>query len=141
MKDFFSDRRNVVICSCVVLIILVALIIVSLIGNSEGYKKKTYEKNITTMAKDFYENFYYDLAIKDLGQSQIEKFEKNGIEITLGTVEKRNLKNKEMVQQFKKLNKESCDKEKTKVVIYPKEPYGKNDYELKVTLDCGFKEE
>ena len=142
MKEFFSDRRSIIIISCVALIILVSLIIISLIGNSESYKKKTYEKNITSMAKDFYENFYYDLVTKDLGKEQIERFETNGIDVTLSTLEKRNLKNKELVQKFKRINSdESCNKDNTKVMIYPKSPYDKQNYELKVILDCGFKEE
>ena len=45
----------------------------------------------------------------------------------------------ERVGQFKndKTN-EDCDKENTKVTIYPKEPYGKSDYTIEAVLVCGF---
>jgi len=38
-------------------------------------------------------------------------------------------------------NKNVCDAKNTKVIIMPKEGYGKTDYEIKVELDCGFDKE
>ena len=142
MKDFFSDRRNIIIISCICLIILVSLIILFLVRNTDSYKKKSYENDLTNMARDFYENFYYDLIVDSLGKEQISRFKDNGIEINLTTLSKRSLENRQKIDSFIRVdNNEKCNYDTTKAIIYPKENYEKQDYEIEIVLDCGFKEE
>ena len=38
------------------------------------------------------------------------------------------------VENYKVLK--NCDKEKTSVIIYPKSPYGKTDFTVKVNMNC-----
>ena len=42
------------------------------------------------------------------------------------------------IKNFKNGDK-ACDKTNTMVIIYPTSPYGKNNYNVQVNLDCGFK--
>ena len=45
--------------------------------------------------------------------------------------------NKEKIDSFiNKKTKEPCDAENSRVIIYPKSPYGPTDYEIKVELVC-----
>ena len=34
-------------------------------------------------------------------------------------------------------NNKKCDYDNTKAVVYPKEPYKKNSYNIRIQLDCG----
>ena len=44
-------------------------------------------------------------------------------------------KNKEVIDEFT-----GCDKNKTKVIFYPEDPYGKTDYKIETELSCGTKD-
>jgi len=48
---------------------------------------------------------------------------------------------KEEIDKFKNSKaKKECSRTNTKAVIYPKSPYGENDFEVKAELDCGFED-
>ena len=134
MKEFFKNKRNVTICIAALAVIIIAITSVSVISYSfKGKSKETlFEEDLKEMGKDFYENFYYDLVVNDHGVDQISKYENTGIKIDLDNLGRRAEENKE-----KDVYKE-CDKDKTKVIINPKNPYGKTDYEISVELECGF---
>lgn len=130
------------------IIILVSVIVVALavcayfmLGNSSNESKL--ESSMKEMGKDFYENFYY----KQVGKSSEErtnllsKFTTVGIKIDLENLGRYdNGKYSKDIKEFvnNKTN-EKCNKTNTKVVIYPKSPYGKTDYTVEAQLDCGFK--
>ena len=142
MKEFFKDSRNVIISGCIALAILIIVIIFLLIRfNSPKMKQQAIENDIKTMAADFYENYYYDLITKDFGADQLAKFKKSGIIVDLNILGRHKSENLEKIKEFKHPKKDvECDREKTKAIIYPKESYNKNDYEIKVELSCGFED-
>jgi len=141
-KNFFKDERNIILSACLVLAIIIIITIVMLIRtNSPKIRKEAIENDLTKMAQDFYENFYYDSITSDLGTSQISKFEDYGIIIDLNILSRYKQEYSDKINSFKhpKTNQE-CDREKTKAIIYPKDPYSKTDYDIKIELDCGFED-
>ena len=68
----------------------------------------------------------------------IKKFETTGIKVDLDNLSRQSNESKEKVKDFVNDKNEECNKNNTKVIIYPKDPYGKTNYELEIQLDCGF---
>ena len=125
----------------IILLIVIAVIVAIIIGivihnnnNKEDNKKESsskitlnifehdIEKNLRSLAIDFYENFYWPQVTKK------------------GT-------NKKILENYKKTGKlvngqtnEACDREKTKVIITPEEPYDKDDYRIETIISCGLEE-
>lgn len=130
-----------------ILIIGITLIIVGIgafaflkLGISDN--KGQIESSLSNMGKDFYENFYYEQVGKSSEErtNLLKKFTTIGIKIDLENLERfDNGKYKKNIKTFvnKKTNK-VCSKTNTKVVVYPKSPYGKTDYKIDTMLDCGF---
>ena len=130
-----------------VLIIIAAMLVIALavvlflMFNSKDNKAEI-EKSLTEMGKSFYENFYYEQigSSSDERTTLLSKFTTIGIKIDLENLERYN--DGEFSKEIKTLkNKKTnkmCNKTKTKVIIYPKSPYGKTDYTIKTELDCGF---
>ena len=139
IKKFFSNTRNIIICVGILLAIVLAVVLIVVFGNSTGKKKVELETELKELGKDFYENFYYDLVVKDHGVDQISKFKDVGIKVDLSNLERYKSENVEKVKLFvnPKTNEE-CNKNNSKVIIYPEDPYGKTNYRIDIELDCGF---
>ena len=127
-----------------------ASIILFILGLLTIFRQDNKEKELTNlleeMGKDFYENYFYDglnsSKTEEEKVSYLKEMESRGIKIDLENLERFNSSvNKEKVKKFinPKTNKE-CDKQNTKIKIYPKRSYGKTDYTLKAELACGFDE-
>lgn len=124
---------------------LITLAALLLLLCTVGCGKKSNEKELTTnvgkMGKIFYEEFYYpqmENTQEDV-KSFMAKFEKAGIKVNLANLSKLSKVDKKLVESMvNSKTKEKCNEEKTSVRIIPKSPYGKTDYEIEVTLDCGF---
>lgn len=92
------------------------------------------EKLLQENVSDYYENKYYNL----IGNSEVEKakflekYSEIGLKINLDNLIKAS---EEYANNLKEVS-DTCDKQKTIVFIYPKNPYGKMDYDLKVQLSC-----
>ena len=140
LQTFFKNKRNVAIVSvCAVIVIALGFVI---FGNSSKRMQAKLEKELQALGKDFYENFYYDLVVKDNGLEAISKFKTVGVKINLDNISRYKEENADIVKDFiNPKTKEECDKLTTRAVIYPKAPYGKTDNEVKVELVCGFDEE
>ena len=136
MKDFFANKRNVIICICA-LVVVVAGVVCAVLFWPKSNKAKL-ETELKEMGKSFYEDFYYDLVVKSNGVESISKFQSTGIKVDLDNLSRQKSENEEKIKDFVNDKGEACNKENTKVVIYPKDPFGKTDYQLEVQLDCGF---
>ena len=139
MKEFFTNKKNIKIG----VIVLVALLVVVAAGFGLSYafnpsKKSKLETELKEMGKSFYEDFYYDLVVNSNGVENIKKFETTGIKVDLDNLSRQSNESKEKVKDFVNDKNEECNKNNTKVIIYPKDPYGKTNYELEIQVDCGF---
>ena len=135
-ESFFGKKRYIIICAVVLVLVIVLCIFV--FGDSTKRKKVELENELKSLGKDFYENFYYDLVVNSNGVESIKKYETTGIKVDLDNLSRQNNENKEKVKDFVNDKNEECSKTNTKVIIYPKDPYGKTNYELQIQLDCGF---
>ena len=95
------------------------------------------------MGKEFYTEFYYDEISKGKTSDELAEFlsgfQDVGIKVNLDNLSRYNDNaNEEEIAKFKNEKDEACDKTNTRAVIYPKSPYGKNDFTIKAELDCGF---
>ena len=154
VKEIFTKAKKVIIenkkvsitVGVALCLILVVGIVTFSIGLSMKNKELTSEEKVTQameeIGKDFYENFYY----KQIGSDEtsranfLKKFETQGIKVTYDNLSRyvpkeeesanKKEKNSKIVEEF------NCDKDVTKVVIYPQDPYGKEDYKIEVQLEC-----
>ncbi len=142
-KKMKKDNSKLLIIGGVLVFLIIAFFIILLISNKDN--KKGLEKSLRKMGEDFYENLYYD-QIKSTSKkktSLLSKFTEVGIKIDLENLERyENGKFSKEIKKFKN-NKTGnmCNKVNTKVIIYPKAPYGKKDYKIVTELDCGFEDE
>ena len=141
MEKRKKSNKTVVIIVIALFIVIAAVLFV--VFNKPSNKKEL-ETSLTEMGKSFYENFYYEQigSSADERSTLLSKFTTIGIKIDLDNLGRYN--NGEFSDEIKefKNNKtdEKCNKTNTKVIIYPKSPYGKTDYKIEVKLDCGFDE-
>lgn len=126
------------------MLIIIGLFIVGTIIFAVLFEKPSSEDELKNylikMGTDFYVDFYYEEQSKGKSEEEIKqylsRFENTGIKISLKTLEDYSDDNEKLIEKFKNKKKE-CDKKNTKVIIYPKDPYGKEDYSVEPLLECG----
>lgn len=142
MKEKKKFNKKVII-GIVVLLLVAAGVVLFLVRNSSDNREQL-ETSLTEMGKSFYENFYYEQigSSADERASLLSKFTTVGIKVDLDNLGRyNNGEFKAEIKEFKNSKTdEECSKTGTKVIIYPKSPYGKTDYNIEVNLDCGFEE-
>lgn len=137
--------KNTIIAIVAVVLVIIVIAVAGMLLLEKGDNKKELEKNLTEMGRDFYENFYYDQigGSADERTSLLSRFTTVGIKIDLDNLGRyNNGEYKDKISEFtNKKTKEKCSKTNTKVIVYPKSPYGKTDYKIETELDCGFEKE
>lgn len=141
IKNLLKNKK-VLIAVGVILVIVIIVVFIMMMPNTSSQKKL--EDTLKEMGQDFYENYYYDQTgtTDEEKANFLSKYSTIGIKINLDNLGRYNSEeNEEKIAEF--VNPETgepCDNENTRVIIYPKENYGKTDYELEVELVCGFQE-
>lgn len=113
--------------------ILVLFLGVLVFYNMNGEKRA--EARLNQISKIFYKYYYEDNSNKDDKDAVkvfLSKYAASGLTIRLKDM-KVYIDSKK-VENYKALK--NCDEEKTKVIIYPQTPYGKDDFKIKTKLDC-----
>ena len=128
-------------------VVIVAGLVVAVMFVFKGDSEKKKEAEQTTYVAGAGREFYTELFYKQLAEGRskeelknfLKKYEETGINTSLDNLSR--TAGKENKKKVEKLlsNEHKCDKEKTKVFIYPKAPYGKDDYTIEVKLACGDK--
>lgn len=132
MKKLLENKKNLGIIAIVsAAIIIIIFMSIFIYNNSKTKSKTTVEDTLVSLGKDFYENTYYDL-LEDK-KLVLSAFVDSGLNINLTNLDATINFDDEVMKTFKNKN---CDFEKTKVLIYPKDPFGKTDYTIKVELKC-----
>ena len=146
MKIEKQEKRklNKKTLAIVVAVLIVIILVVLLVLFGKKSNEKELESSLNKMGSSFYENFYYEQigSSADDRTSLLSKFSTIGIKIDLENLGRYNDGEfKKDIKEFKNsLTGEKCNQTKTKVIIYPKSPYGKTDYKIETELSCGFKE-
>ena len=146
MKKSFKKKLRTALLVLVVVIVIAALAVAAIFILKDNSAKQA-ENERTAHMENLGREFYTELFYKQLAESRskdklvefLKKYEETGVNTTLDNLSR--TANKENQKKVKTLlsDKHKCNSEKTKVFIYPKAPYGKNDFTLKVELSCGDK--
>lgn len=146
MKIEKQEKRklNKKTLAILVVLLIVVILVVLLVVFGKKSNEKELESSLNKMGSSFYENFYYEQigSSADDRTSLLSKFSTIGIKIDLENLGRYNDGEfKKDIKEFKNsLTGEKCNQTKTKVIIYPKSPYGKTDYKIETELSCGFKD-
>ena len=125
------SNKKIIISILLVLLIIAGIIV---IVNTRAGKDAKAKIDLRTMTKEFY-SFYYDENNTDENvKNFLKKYVSSGLTISLGDMEAYIEDNANGGTKYKSLEK--CDRANSKITIYPKSPFGKNDYELKFDLVC-----
>ena len=127
-------RKIAIFVLVILFIILGGLLYIYYYG---GNGEQPLERKLRKMAKSFYEDYYYNLVVEDKGSKEdaivyLSGYADSGLKISYD-----NLKiyyNQKNNMNYTDLS--VCNEEKTRVIIYPKSPYGNKDYEMEVELLC-----
>lgn len=136
-KESKFDKKILYIIGGVLIIIVLIFVIVKCVNNP---KAKT-TKSVKEMGKAFYTEYYYKELSNGKSKKELSdilsKFKDKGIKISINNLSlyKSGIY-KDRIESIKKDFK--CDGKNTKVIIYPKSPYGKNDYKIDIELQCKF---
>lgn len=150
----FKKKRNVKVGTnkinlgrfIVATIICIIALILLILSGTKIIKAITFSKKdqltiyLEDMGKDFYETFYYE----QLGTTSKERedflnqYKDIGIKVSLETLSRyQGSKNIKIAEKFVDAKtKKACDRDSTKVIIYPKSPYKRDTYKLETVLDC-----
>ena len=138
-------KKNVALIATILLVIIIGIVILlNCISDKEKKlnQQEKLEDLFRTMSTEYYEDFYYN----QIGNTQEErenfliKYKSTGIQINLDSLSRYNSDvNSKRIEKFVNLEtNKKCDLKNTISIIYPKEPYKKDSYEINIKLDCGF---
>ena len=133
------DKKKIGIIAGVAIVVIALVVGIILFLNRSN--EKTLTANLNKLGKQFYEEFYYPSQEKSQEDVKefIKKFEKTGIKVNLENIAKVSKVDQDLVKTMvNSKTKKDCDKTASYVIIKPKKPYGKTDYTIEVTLECGF---
>lgn len=140
----FIKNRKILVATGVLLLVILVTILFLVFSGSRKSQSLVLSDSLKKLGQEFYEDFYY----KQVGTNDeerkafLEKYKDLGIKVSLDSLARHNKeKTDEIIAEFinKKTNEE-CDRTNSMVVIYPKDPYGKNNYTIDAILVCGFEE-
>ena len=130
MEKRGNKGRIIAIIALVILLLVVGVLV---FYNMNGEKRA--KTRLTQISKIFYKYYYEDNSDKndkDAIKVFLSKYAASGLTIRLKDM-KVYIDSKK-VENYKALK--NCDEEKTKVIIYPQTPYGKNDFKIKTKMSC-----
>ena len=127
-------------------LILVFIMVLFLTKGLRISKEKKLENNLIKLGEQFYTEFYYEQTKQsdpNINMADyLKTFKEMGLGVSLNTLSTYSDDvDEDIIKSFENVNGKACDKEKTMVIIYPKEPYAKTDYTIEAKLDCGFESE
>ena len=131
-KNFILNDKKVLLITTGIIAVLIIIIISVNIYKGKSISPTTISQNLETVGQDFYENHYYS-DMDDEQKKLLAEFKDQGIVIDITNLEVITPLSEELKNS---LIKNECNFDETKIVIYPEEPYGKKDYNLKIELSC-----
>ena len=133
-----KKKLGIIIGAAVLVVAAIVVCVILFLGRSN---EKVLTANLTKLGEQFYTEFYYPSQEKSQEDVKefVKKFEKTGIKVNLENIAKVSKVDQDLVKTMVNCKtKKDCDKTASYVIIKPKKPYGKTDYTIEVTLDCGF---
>lgn len=137
MKNKLNKKAFITLIIVIIITLIIGLIIFVSISNNKKSNKDKLRENMLKLGTQFYEEFYYPSQEKlhDNIKEYVMKFEKSGIKVNLENIAKYSDINTDLLNT---MVDEKCDSINTYVIIKPKEPFGKSNYNMEVNLSCNF---
>ena len=127
--------------SIVVVIVSTLAVVGNLAASAYFAPEKIVEREMTKMAKDYYENYFYENYTKNYLSSgnteKLERLEKNGFPYVYlrQLLHYDDNKYADSAPNFR-YEGYTCDTNKTRVTLYPVAPYGRTDYRTEYHYSC-----
>lgn len=132
MKKLHITKKNSIIIGIIVFISIIVLLFAFLLKKNKNINQLSLEKELTKIGANYYEKQFYP-GLPEEDKTKLEFYEEDGISIHITALDN-TIRLPEKIE--KSLQLKNCDKTKTKIIIYPKAPYGIKDYEIKTKLSC-----
>jgi len=128
-------KKKLIIIICAVVVIIGAGGFFLKNQMDEKAKKENTEQ-LTKLVKLYYEDYLYDILIvgksEDEAKAFLSQYEKNGLITTIEDIEKvSEIDSKKIMDKLG----DACDKKANSVTITPKDPFGREDYKIKVVCE------
>lgn len=130
---------GIIIGVFVLLIAIGTIVFVRKNANSPEKYEERLSQELKTLGKEFFEQFYYKQIAKDDKERKemLEKFSELGIKISLDSLARwKYNETDKILKKFVSQEKVPCDKNETKVIIYPKSPYKSDSYTIDADIVC-----
>jgi hypothetical protein len=124
-------NKKIMFLIAIILFIIAGILI---LVNSKIGKESLSRRDIRKITKEFYSFYYDENNTDDNVKNYLRKYINTGLTISLGDMEIYIENKSNGGTTYSSLEK--CDRANSKITIYPKSPFGKDDYELKFDLVC-----
>ena len=124
-------NKKIMFLIAIILFIIAGILI---LVNSKIGKESLSRRDIRKITKEFYSFYYDENNTDDNIRNYLRKYINSGLTISLGDMEIYIENKSNGGTTYSSLEK--CDRANSKITIYPKSPFGKDDYELKFDLVC-----
>ena len=138
MFDLIRKKKPLFIVVCVLLVLLIAFVVFLIVVKVTATPpKEKAENKLNEVADKFYEH-YYDQKLEELNEEDLKNYlaEFKDIGLTINLEDLSAYLDSFKIEDYSAFDK--CNKDGTKVTVFPVEPYGKTDYRKSYTLHCKF---
>ena len=132
LEKIKNNKKILVVVSLLVLVIALVIIIIVVGKNKKPTIEEQLNSAMKTMAKDFYPNL--EQGDESKRTNFLMKYKDIGVKVNFDNLSRYNAE--ERKSEIELLDKYKCNKENTKATIKPRESYGKEDYDIEITLEC-----
>lgn len=134
-ENVFKSKKKLFIIAGAAVVLVAGIVVAFFMLN--GNKEEKLSNSLIKMGRDWYENFYYDGFEESKRADILSRFKDIGIKVDLDNLSRYNTEvNAEIIKEFNPDQEGGCSSTETKIVIKPKDPYGKTDYDIEAILSC-----
>lgn len=137
-----KGKKILLIIILLILLVIIGFLIFFFTNDLRLSDEEKIVNDLTSMGEEIYMSYYYPYISSGKNLDEIkeflQKYETIGLKFNLTELEKFS---EDFSNKIKRINNagKTCDKTNTMVIVYPTSPYGKNNYNIQISLDCNFK--
>ena len=140
-RQIDSEQPKTRYVAIFVVVVAALAVVGNLVLSLNFTPEKTTARAMEKIARDYYENYFYDNYVGEMSDEEIagelSKMKESGFprtylhDLLLFDDER----HAEDAKEFRHKGY-TCDTNKTYVIFYPEEPYGKKDYRVEYGMEC-----
>lgn len=137
LKEVFKNKILRVFLVAILVVIIIILVSLFIFKNREA----SLDEKLEDLGRTWYETYYWEniASTNEKRADALMKYQNIGVTIDLSNLSKYPFSEGKIEEFINDKTKEACDLNNTKVRIIPESPFGKENYKIEVTLDCGLK--